>query len=264
MEQIGPDALRCQKALVIHPDRHSGRIPAGRQSAAGWGRRVQSAARSRVAATMSAQQLPQRSAGKTGARLYRADTQRDLTQSFAYIAEELRRQYSLGYYPQNMAQAGQRRQIKVRVMRPDLAVRRTRQLYLNPANGGTVANQADPAPQRSPSRRRCASDNSTKRGSMTGTMNEKQLVFHSSFRVPRSSLNYCAIRDGGVLGTMMSGRVCSSYRLGRRRVRRRFRSEAHALADAAFLSIIARRIIVFSPMPIAGCATHLDAHVLYG
>lgn len=89
-------------------------------------------------------------ADKTGARLYRADTQRDLTQSFAYIAEELRRQYSLGYYPKNMAQAGQRRQIKVRVMRPDLAVRARDSYISNPTNGGTIANQ-NPAPQKQPS-----------------------------------------------------------------------------------------------------------------
>jgi VWFA-related protein len=60
---------------------------------------------------------------KTGARLFRADTTRDLSQSFAFIAEELRRQYSIGYYPKTTAQAGTRRQIKVRVMRPDLVVR---------------------------------------------------------------------------------------------------------------------------------------------
>lgn len=87
---------------------------------------------------------------KTGARLYRADTQRDLTQSFAYIAEELRRQYSLGYYPKNMAQAGQRRQIKVRVMRPELVVRARDSYISNPSNGGTVATQK-PASQPQPS-----------------------------------------------------------------------------------------------------------------
>ncbi|HYO92546.1 MAG TPA: VWA domain-containing protein, partial [Pyrinomonadaceae bacterium] len=88
-------------------------------------------------------------ADKTGARLYRADTQYNLTQSFALIAEELRRQYSLGYYPKNMAQAGQRRQIKVRVMRPNLAVRARDSYISNPSNGSTVATQA-PAPQRQP------------------------------------------------------------------------------------------------------------------
>lgn len=60
---------------------------------------------------------------KTGARLYRAETTRDLEQAFAYVAEELRRQYSLGYYPKTAAQAGQRRQIKVRVNQQNLVVR---------------------------------------------------------------------------------------------------------------------------------------------
>jgi Ca-activated chloride channel family protein len=60
---------------------------------------------------------------KTGAHVFRAETTSDLTHSFAQIAEELRRQYSLGYYPKAQAQAGQRKQIKVRVMRPDLVVR---------------------------------------------------------------------------------------------------------------------------------------------
>ena len=84
---------------------------------------------------------------KTGARLYRADTQHDLTQSFAYIAEELRRQYSLGYYPKNMAQAGQRRQIKVRVMRPDLVVRARDSYISNPSNGGSTVATQKPAQQ---------------------------------------------------------------------------------------------------------------------
>ena len=59
----------------------------------------------------------------TGARLYRADTTRDLAGAFSLIAEELRRQYSLGYYPKQPGRAGERRRVKVRVMRPNLAVR---------------------------------------------------------------------------------------------------------------------------------------------
>jgi hypothetical protein len=39
------------------------------------------------------------------------------------IAEELRRQYSLGYYPKEPTSAGQRREIRVRVSKPGLAVR---------------------------------------------------------------------------------------------------------------------------------------------
>ncbi len=63
-------------------------------------------------------------AEKTGARLYQADDPGQLAQAFSRIAEELRRQYSLGYYPQTSAvQSGERRQIKVRVHQPNLAVR---------------------------------------------------------------------------------------------------------------------------------------------
>lgn len=74
----------------------------------------------------------------TGARLYQADRNQNLTYAFSNVAEELRRQYSLGYYPKQPAQAGQRRQIKVRVNQPNLAVR-TRDSYIfNPQTNSTV------------------------------------------------------------------------------------------------------------------------------
>jgi Ca-activated chloride channel homolog len=62
-------------------------------------------------------------ADKTGARLYQANDTAQLEESFTRISEELRRQYSLGYYPQASTQSGDRRQIKVKVKQPDLAVR---------------------------------------------------------------------------------------------------------------------------------------------
>jgi VWFA-related protein len=63
-------------------------------------------------------------ADKTGGRLYRADDPQQLTRAFSMIAEELGRQYSIGYYPSTPTlYSGERRQIKVRVNRPDLAVR---------------------------------------------------------------------------------------------------------------------------------------------
>jgi Ca-activated chloride channel family protein len=75
-------------------------------------------------------------AEKTGARLQRADDVRNISQAFAVIAEELRRQYSLGYYPKSQAQAGQRRQIRVRVNQPNLVVRaRDSYIYNNNAPG---------------------------------------------------------------------------------------------------------------------------------
>jgi Ca-activated chloride channel family protein len=62
-------------------------------------------------------------AQKTGTRVEEAGDGRNLSQAFTIIAEELRRQYSIGYYPKAQAQAGQRRQINVRVNRPNMAVR---------------------------------------------------------------------------------------------------------------------------------------------
>lgn len=62
-------------------------------------------------------------ATKTGGRLYEANEPTQLSVAFSKIAEELRHQYSLGYYPQTTLQSGERRDIRVRVDRPDLAVR---------------------------------------------------------------------------------------------------------------------------------------------
>jgi Ca-activated chloride channel family protein len=75
----------------------------------------------------------------TGGRAYEAN--RDLSYlraAFSQIAAELRRQYSLGYYPKQQGQAGERRHIRVRVRPPDLAVR-TRVSYIyKPAPGANT------------------------------------------------------------------------------------------------------------------------------
>jgi Ca-activated chloride channel family protein len=73
-------------------------------------------------------------ANKTGARNFEADSTQNLTYAFGQVAEELRRQYSLGYYPKSPAQAGQRRYIRVRVNQPNLAVR-TRESYIFNSQG---------------------------------------------------------------------------------------------------------------------------------
>jgi len=62
----------------------------------------------------------------------------NLDAAFSGIAEELRRQYSLGYYPESVGQKGDRKQIKVRVMRPNLVVR-AKQSYIVGENGVRVA-----------------------------------------------------------------------------------------------------------------------------
>jgi hypothetical protein len=64
-------------------------------------------------------------ADKTGGRLYQAKDPKQLADAFSRIAEELRRQYSLGYYPkaENAEGADGRRQIKVKVKQANLAVK---------------------------------------------------------------------------------------------------------------------------------------------
>ena len=62
-------------------------------------------------------------ANTSGGRLVRADDNAMLPRAFQQIAEELRTQYSLGYYPTNLAREGKYRKIRVRTTRKDVAVR---------------------------------------------------------------------------------------------------------------------------------------------
>ena len=62
-------------------------------------------------------------AANSGGRIFEATTTYNLDTAFAGIAEELRRQYSVGYYPENIGQKGERRQIRVRVKRSNVVVR---------------------------------------------------------------------------------------------------------------------------------------------
>jgi VWFA-related protein len=76
-------------------------------------------------------------ADKTGGRLYQANDSAQLAQAFTRIAEELRRQYSLGYYPKtNNVESDGRREIKVRVRQPNLAVK-ARDSYVKSDTAGS-------------------------------------------------------------------------------------------------------------------------------
>src|SRR5437773_3746014 len=80
----------------------------------------------------------------SGARLYNAE-QQNLDYAFRSVAEELRRQYSLGYYPKNVPHPGERRNIKVRVNRPGLVVRTRDSYVLQPgANASMQPAQTKP------------------------------------------------------------------------------------------------------------------------
>ncbi|HEY4426057.1 MAG TPA: VWA domain-containing protein [Pyrinomonadaceae bacterium] len=60
---------------------------------------------------------------QTGGRFYSGDSMFGIGQAFTWIAEELGRQYSLGYYPSTPGKEGERRQIKVRVTESDMVVK---------------------------------------------------------------------------------------------------------------------------------------------
>ena len=63
-------------------------------------------------------------AAATGGRVFRPEsTPGGLTRAFEGIAEELRRQYNIGYVPKEEGKKGQRKTIKVRVERPNLLIR---------------------------------------------------------------------------------------------------------------------------------------------
>ncbi|HEX5835922.1 MAG TPA: VWA domain-containing protein [Pyrinomonadaceae bacterium] len=80
-------------------------------------------------------------ANTTGGREYRADSLQNMSSAFANVAEELRRQYSIGYYPKRAPQPGQRRSIRVRAKQPNLAVRARESYIFNPS--GTVMVNSD-------------------------------------------------------------------------------------------------------------------------
>jgi Ca-activated chloride channel homolog len=81
-------------------------------------------------------------ANSTGGREYQADSLQNMSYAFANVAEELRRQYSIGYYPKRPPQAGQRRQIRVRARQPNLAVRARESYIFNPSGGASMVDNS--------------------------------------------------------------------------------------------------------------------------
>lgn len=83
----------------------------------------------------------------SGGRHFDANSTANLDSAFAGIAEELRRQYSIGYYPEKEGQVGQRKQIKVRVDRTN-AVVRSKNSYIVGGNGSPNPTTATKQPQK--------------------------------------------------------------------------------------------------------------------
>ena len=59
----------------------------------------------------------------TGGRNYQVENIFNLEETFKLVVEELGQQYSLGFYPKNQLQTGEKHQIKVKVRQPNLAVK---------------------------------------------------------------------------------------------------------------------------------------------
>lgn len=72
-----------------------------------------------------------RLAEATGGRFYKGDSGKKIKQSLASIAEELRRQYVLGYYPGRPIEKGQGRKLKVLVNRQNMNARTRKTIISN-------------------------------------------------------------------------------------------------------------------------------------
>ena len=69
-------------------------------------------------------------ADNSGGRLFEADTIENLEASFSGVAEELRRQYSVGYYPDGTGQPGERRKVKIEIVAKPNAIVRAKSTYV--------------------------------------------------------------------------------------------------------------------------------------
>ena len=81
----------------------------------------------------------------TGGRFYSGDSLFGIAQAFTWIAEELGRQYSLGYYPVKTGKDGERRQIKVKTTEPGQVVKaRDSYIYSDKTRKFTQATRLNP------------------------------------------------------------------------------------------------------------------------
>lgn len=90
-------------------------------------------------------------AEKSGGRIFYAESIPNLSQAFASVAEELRHQYTLSYYPTNPARDGAWRRVKVRATQPGVVVR-AKDGYR--AGGATDAKANAPAEESRPKLKR--------------------------------------------------------------------------------------------------------------
>jgi VWFA-related protein len=73
-------------------------------------------------------------ADKTSGYFQFADNTKNLTRSFSRIAEQLRQQYTIGYYPKNKSATPKPRKINVTVLMPQVTVETRKSYVYKPAN----------------------------------------------------------------------------------------------------------------------------------
>jgi VWFA-related protein len=117
------DAQTRTNTTIVTTTISGGQLPPRTTSQATYGTPKASGPGTSIGDYKLADQFLHQLAAKTGGRLYAANERTQLNDAFSKIAEELRHQYSLGYYPQTTPQSGERREIRVRVDRADVAVR---------------------------------------------------------------------------------------------------------------------------------------------
>lgn len=83
----------------------------------------------------------------SGGRSFEARSLYNVDAAFSGIAEELRRQYSIGYYPESVGQTGQRKQIKVRTNRADAVVRAKTSYIVGDGTNTTANSNTKQAPK---------------------------------------------------------------------------------------------------------------------
>lgn len=76
-------------------------------------------------------------AESSGGRIFEATDIKNLDTAFAGIAEELRRQYSIGYYPEQEGKPGETRSFKIKVGRPNSVVRAKSSYVIRQLRGWT-------------------------------------------------------------------------------------------------------------------------------
>jgi Ca-activated chloride channel family protein len=83
-------------------------------------------------------------ASNSGGRMFEADTIPNLETAFKGVAEELRRQYSIGYYASETGKPGDRKKIKIQVTHPPKAVVRAKTNYVVKGSGSAKTSAASP------------------------------------------------------------------------------------------------------------------------